>query len=73
MSLNRCEMFFTLPAFGHTWILEKSTDGKQWQVCDIQNEKAVRSPHVATGIGDARYLKVKIVTGNPGLWEIKVY
>jgi len=71
--LSQCEMAFTFPAFGHAWILEKSIDGRNWQVCGIQDEPVARSPHIATGIGEARYLRIKIIKGNPGLWEIKVY
>ena len=71
--IGKCEMSFTLPALGHIWILEKSLDAKKWEVCAMQNEVVARSPHIADGIGDARYLKVKIIQGNPGLWEIKVY
>lgn len=71
--IGKCEMSFTFPAFGHTWILEKSSDAKKWEVCAMQNEVAARSPHIANGVGDARYLRVKIIQGNPGLWEMKVY
>lgn len=73
ITINRCEMAFTHPAFGHAWILEKSLNGKQWQVCGMQDGLVARSPHLATEIGEARYLRVKIIKGNPGLWEIKVY
>ncbi len=72
-ALSTCEMAFTFPAFGHAWILEKSRDGRDWRVCGIQNEVVARSPHVATEIGEARYLRLKIIKGNPGIWEIKVF
>ncbi|MDH6312398.1 beta-xylosidase [Parabacteroides sp. PFB2-10] len=71
--LNSCEMAFTFPAFGHAWILEKSLDGKKWEVCAMQNEVAVRSPHIAEDLGEARYLRLKIIKGDPGVWEIKVF
>ena len=70
---NQCEMSFTFPALGHTWILEKSVDGHQWEVCGIQEDIVARSPHIAKEIGEARYLRVRITKGDPGLWEIKVY
>lgn len=73
ININQCEMAFTHPAFGHAWILEKSLDGRHWQVCGIQDEAVARSPHIVTGIGETKYLKIKIIKGNPGLWEIKVY
>lgn len=71
--VGKCEMYFNFPAFGHAWILEKSSDGKGWEVCAMQNEAVARSPHVANEIGEARYLRLKIIQGSPGLWEIKIY
>jgi len=73
INIKQCEMSFTFPTFGHSWVLEKSIDGNNWQVCTIQDEIAARSPHIATEIGETRYLRVKIIKGNPGLWEVKVY
>ena len=32
-----------------------------------------RSPHVAKGIGEARYLRLHILRGDAGLWEWKIY
>jgi hypothetical protein len=71
--INRCEMFFVLPAFGHSWVLEKSMDGSDWVKCDGQDEVAVKSPHIAGGIGEARFIRLKIINGEPGLWEFKIY
>lgn len=73
MYIKQCDMAFTHPALGHAWILEKSIDQSSWQVVGIQDEPVARSPHIANEIGEARYLRVKIIEGNPGLWEIKVY
>lgn len=71
--IDRCDMFFTLPSLGHAWILEKSIDGRHWEVCHIQDEIVARSPHTATEIGDAKLLRIRIIKGDPGLWEFKVY
>jgi hypothetical protein len=71
--INRVEMAFVQPTLGHAWTLEKSTDGKNWQVCATQAGIAIRSPHVAVNIGVARYLKVTIQGGTPGLWELRVF
>ncbi|NLK48491.1 MAG: family 43 glycosylhydrolase [Bacteroidales bacterium] len=71
--IDQCDMFFTLPSLGHAWILEKSVDGRHWEVCQIQDEIVARSPHTVTGIGEAKFLRVRIIKGDPGLWEIKVY
>ncbi|MCD7932797.1 MAG: family 43 glycosylhydrolase [Tannerellaceae bacterium] len=71
--INQCEMFFTFPALGHAWVMEKSLDGQDWNVCGIQNESVARSPHRVEDIEEARFLRVKIIKGDAGLWEIKVY
>jgi hypothetical protein len=72
-SVNRVEMAFVEPTLGHTWTLEKSMDGQSWQVCADQSDITIRSPDVATNIGSARYLKVTITSGKPGLWEFKIF
>lgn len=71
--VSKCEMAFTLPTYGHAWVLEKSNDGKRWKACTRQSEVKICSPHVAIGIGKTRYLRLTIVKGEPGLWEFKVY
>ncbi len=71
--LSQCEMAFTFPALGHAWILEKSLDGKIWTVCGMQSELIARSPHRVHNIGEAKFLRIKIIQGDAGIWEIKVY
>ncbi|MFT3737771.1 MAG: family 43 glycosylhydrolase [Breznakibacter sp.] len=73
VAVSQCEMAFTLPTYGHTWMIEKSNDGKRWKVCARQDDMKICSPHVANGIGKARYLKLTIMQGEPGLWEFKIY
>jgi Glycosyl hydrolases family 43/F5/8 type C domain len=72
-SVSRCEMAFVEPTLGHAWTLEKSSDGKTWEVCGEQKEIAIRSPHVVENIGETRYLRVTIHAGKAGLWEFRVY
>jgi len=72
-AVNRVEMAFVQPTLGHAWTLEKSLDGRKWEVCGVQEGIAIRSPHVAVNVGVARYLKVTIHAGTPGLWEFKVF
>jgi beta-xylosidase len=72
-TIDHVEMAFTEPTLGHSWTLEKSTDGQKWQVCTDQKDVTIRSPDIAAKIGSARYLKVTIHSGNPGLWEFKVF
>jgi len=71
--INRVEMAFVEPTLGHTWTLEKSTNGQSWEVCADQNDTTIRSPDVVTNIGSVRYLKVAIHSGKAGLWEFKVF
>ena len=71
--ISSCEIAFIFPTFGHTWKLEKSINGRKWEICSETKEKAIISPHIATEIGKTRYLKLYITEGIPGIWEIKVY
>ena len=71
--VGSCEMAFIFPTFGHAWQLEKSLDGKKWTVCAATIEPRICSPHVATRIGKARYLRISILKGTPGLWECRIY
>jgi hypothetical protein len=71
--INRCELYFVASTLGHTWRLEKSIDGKKWLTVKINTETVVRSPEVAAKIGLARYVRVTILSGAPGLWEMKLY
>lgn len=72
-NISECQFYFTRPTEGHTWRLEKSMDGKHWQTCAEQGKVQVRSPHIADGIGKARYLRLHIRRGDAGLWEWKIY
>jgi hypothetical protein len=73
MKLDRCEIFFAHPTLGHAFIIDKSLDGKNWQTVTEDKERTIRSPHIASKIGKARYLRVRILDGTPGIWEVKVY
>lgn len=72
-SISRVEIAFMFPTFGHSWKLEKSLNGEKWKTCEVSNDKAVRSPHVADKIGKAKFLRVTILDGPAGIWEMKVY
>jgi len=71
--LKSCEVFFVLPTSGHAWVLERSLDGIKWDTCSVQREAAIRFPQIALKPGFARYLRVKILSGQPGIWEINIY
>lgn len=72
-NIKTCEMYFSLPSVGQTWMLEKSVDGNTWQTVKNQDTMDIRSPQVASDIGKTRFLRVHILKGMAGLWEMKVY
>ncbi|MDO4164490.1 MAG: family 43 glycosylhydrolase [Bacteroides sp.] len=72
-SVQACQFFFSRPTEGHAWRLEKSDDGKHWQTCAAQETLKACSPHVAEGIGSARYLRLNIRRGEAGLWEWRIF
>jgi hypothetical protein len=66
-------MAFTFPSYGHAWVLEKSVNGKDWEVCGKEEKIKECSPHIVKLSGKARYLRVTILKGSGGIWEMKVY
>lgn len=71
--VREVQMAFTCPTGGHSWLLEKSRDGRHWKPCAVETRRAVRSPHRALRIGRTRYLRLTVTEGEGGLWEWKVY
>lgn len=72
-TLDHCDIFFAHPTLGHAFVVEKSLDGKSWQTVTEDKTRTIRSPHVASQIGKTRYLRIRILEGTPGIWEVKVY
>lgn len=71
--VSECHISFVLPTYGHSWTLEASTNGKKWKKIGEETSKAVKSPHIARGIGKARFLKLTITEGEAGIWEMKIF
>lgn len=71
--IDRSEIFFAHPTLGHAFVLEKSTDGKNWQTVANEKFKAIRSPHVVNQIGKTKYLRIRVNEGTPAIWEVKIY
>lgn len=71
--ITRTEAYFVRPAAGHAYKLESSLDGKTWQPYGGHKEVIRRSPHRDAKAVRARYLKLTILQGEPGLWEFRVY
>ena len=72
-NINRCDIFFVHPSLGHAFTLEKSVDGKSWLKIYAENERTTRSPHTANKIGKTHYLRIHILEGQAGIWNIKLY
>ena len=71
--IRRAEAYFVKPAAGHAYRLEWSLDGKTWQPYGGHDGVILRSPHRDEKSVRARYLKLTILKGEPGLWEFRVY
>lgn len=71
--ITSTEAYFVKPAAGHAYRLECSLDGSQWQRYGGHEEVILRSPHCDTQPVRARYFKLTILKGEPGLWEFRVY
>lgn len=71
--LHRTDAYFVKPAAGHAYRLECSLDGVTWQRYGGHEEVIRRSPHRDEKSVSARYLKLAILAGEPGLWEFRVY
>jgi hypothetical protein len=67
------ELFFVKSTLGHSFKIEKSDDGQKWEAVNIPASKEIRSPEVINKIGKTRFIKLTILSGAPGLWEVKVY
>lgn len=73
VQIARTELYFVKPTLGHAYRLESSLDGKRWKPVGGHDDVQIKSPHADTRIGPARYLKVTILKGTPGLWEFRAY
>lgn len=71
--IQRTELSFVTPTAGHAYRLEYSLDGKSWQRYGGHAALIVQSPHTDLNNVRARYLKVTVLQGAPGLWEFRVY
>lgn len=71
--VERTELYFVTPTLGHTYQLEASTDGRRWRTVGGSTQPRIQSPHTDADIGRARYLRVTLLSGAPGLWEFRAY
>jgi beta-xylosidase len=73
MPVTECQFYPLHPSEGHRWHIECSADGETWITCGRQTETAVRSPHVAKMNVSARYFRLIIDGGAPGIWEWRIF
>ncbi len=71
--INRSELFFVRPTAEHAYILEASADGEKWDTIAFHNTTEMKSPQTDEVKGRYRYLRVKMMRGEFGLWEWKIY
>ncbi len=71
--IHRTELYFVKPTAGHAYRLEYSPDGAAWNPYGGHDDIRVQSPHVDKKPVRARYLKLTILKGTPGLWDFRVY
>jgi hypothetical protein len=71
--LRRTEAYFVKPAAGQAYRVESSLDGRHWNLFGENADVVLCSPHNDEKSVQARYLKLTILKGEPGLWEFRVY
>ena len=71
--IKRTELYFVKPTAGQAYHLDYSLDGKTWKTYGGHEDLKVQSPHTDVKSLRARYLKLTILKGTPGLWEFGVY
>lgn len=71
--IKRTELYFVKPTAGHAYRLDYSLDGNAWKSYGGHPDDRVQSPHLDAKSVRARYLKLTILQGTPGLWEFRVY
>lgn len=67
------EAYFVKPTAGHAYRLEYSIDAKIWQPYGGHDDVIIQSPHRDANHVGARYFKLTVLKGCPGLWEFRVY
>lgn len=73
IATNDLQLYFVKPTTGHAYRLECSLDGESWRPYGGHDDSKVRSPHTDAHPARARYLKLTILKGTPGLWDFRVY
>ncbi|MGE4285025.1 MAG: family 43 glycosylhydrolase [Phycisphaerae bacterium] len=72
-NIKRSDIYFVKPTAGHAYKLESSLDGENWALCGGHKDVIKKSPHSDAINAKVRYLRVKILAGERGIWEFKAY
>lgn len=71
--IKRTDAYFVMPTAGHAYRVESSLDAVHWTVYQPRQPLVVESPHTAQAAVSARYLRLYVMKGTPGLWEFHVW
>jgi hypothetical protein len=72
-AICRTELSLYRPTLGHAYQMESSMQGERWTTVAHHPQRRIRSPQVDTLEIRARYLRLRIEDGHPGVWEMKIY
>lgn len=71
--IHESKIAFVHPAQGHAWRMEYSADGVNWSDCATQAEVKACSPHSTPMNISARFLRLWMEKGTPGIWEWQLF
>lgn len=64
---------FVKPTAGHSYLLSYSVNGNLWKVYKKRDKLSFESPSIDKHKVNARYIKLTLLQGITGVWEIKVF
>lgn len=71
--IEGAQAYFVQPTHGHAYRLEQSLDGSDWKPYGGHDDIRIQSPHCDKKLTTARFLRLTILKGTPGLWDFRVY
>lgn len=72
-AVKRAEAYFVTPTLGHSYRIESSTDNQHWTLYQPAQPLSIESPHTTRALISARYLRVYVMRGTPGIWEFHIW
>lgn len=71
--ISKSEIYFVRPTSGHSYKLEGSKDGIEWEICGGNDDLKIQSPHIDIISKKYRFLRIRITEGITGIWEWNIY